>query len=55
MTGISSVPGPNCLLTAEYRIEIGMLSLRFVSAIPVMPTRPPDSAPKEAPNLLLGS
>ena len=36
-------------------IAMGMLSRRNVEPIEVMPTRPPDSAPREAPSLLLGS
>ena len=34
---------------------MGMLSRRIVEPIVVMPTRPLDSAPREAPNLLSGS
>ena len=56
ITGISSVSfGPNCLLTAEYRMAMGIQSLRLQTHIPVIPTRPPESAPKEAPNRLFGS
>ena len=56
ITGISSVSfGPNCRLTAEYRIAMGIQSLRLQTHIPVIPTRPPESAPKEAPNRLFGS
>ena len=47
--------GPNCRLTAEYRIAMGIQSLRLQTHIPVIPTRPPESAPKEAPNRLFGS
>ena len=56
MTGISTPSlGPNCRLTAEYRVAIETAILRLQVLIPVMPTRPPDRAPREAPNLLLGS
>ena len=36
-------------------MAMGMLSRRIVEPIVVMPTRPLDSAPREAPNLLSGS
>ena len=36
-------------------MAMGMLSRRIVEPIVVIPTRPLDSAPREAPNLLLGS
>ena len=56
MTGISTPSvGPNCLLTAEYRTAIGIHNFRLQAAIPVIPTRPPDNAPNEAPKRLLGS
>ena len=56
-TGISSFwpGGPNCLLTAEYLREMVMAALRLEVHIPMIPTRPPESAPRAAPNLLFGS
>ena len=55
-TGISWPSlGPNCLRAAEYLIAMGRQIFKLTNAIPVIPTRPPESAPREAPNLLLGS
>ena len=38
-----------------YLIAMGIQDRRLTTLILVIPTRPPDSAPKEAPNLLFGS
>ena len=41
---------PNCLLKAEYLIAIGKQDFKFCDDIAVIPTLPPDNAPREAPN-----
>ena len=38
-----------------YLIAMGIQDRRLTTLILVIPTRPPDSAPREAPNLLFGS
>jgi len=38
-----------------YLMAMGTLSLRNDDPIVVIPTRPPDNAPREAPSRLLGS
>jgi hypothetical protein len=56
MIGISSPSwGPNCRLTAEYLIAIGVHSFRLHVENPVIPTLPVDKTPSDAPNLLFGS
>ena len=57
MTGSSSdlSSALNCLLAAEYLTAIVTHIARLHQPIPVIPTRPPESAPSVAPNLLRGS
>ena len=38
-----------------YLIAMGIQDRRLTTLILVIPTRPPESAPREAPNLLFGS
>ena len=43
------------MIIRMYLIAMGTLSRSMVEPVDVMPTRPTDNAPREAPNLLLGS
>ena len=43
------------LQISQYLIAMGIQDRRLTTAILVIPTRPPDRAPRAAPNLLFGS
>uniref|UniRef100_A0A182JKN7 Uncharacterized protein n=1 Tax=Anopheles atroparvus TaxID=41427 RepID=A0A182JKN7_ANOAO len=47
--------GPNCFRLAEYRSAMVIAFVRYTFAIPQMPTRPPERAPRDAPKRLLAS